>query len=164
MLYGAVGAKYYGWVTCVNAVLVIVGMPLATQWFKSTLGVWKMVVGEVFIVISFIMYVFIQGLLPMCFVAMAIFTIGEIFSTLGEKPYMTERIPNTHRGRVSSVRLVVCEAMQIVGQVGIGFLIDTIEITHVWMVVSVIGCVLILLLTAVAILDKKAFPKLYYAK
>ena len=161
LLYGEQGAKYFGLITSLNAVVVIFGTPFVTTYFRKIMGVWKLVIGETFIVISFFMYVFIQGLLPLYFVAMTIFTIGEVFSTLGNQPYLTKRVPMTHRGRISSVRWLVCGAVQTVSQVGIGYLLDTIAITKVWLIISCIGLVSISLLVILAFKDKKAFPKLY---
>ena len=34
---------------------------------------------------------------------MFIFTLGEVFCTLSQGPYMTRRIPSSHRGRISGV-------------------------------------------------------------
>ena len=47
-------------------------------------------------------YQFVQGIMPLYFVLMVIFTVGEVFNTLGNQPYMTRRMPSTHWGRVNS--------------------------------------------------------------
>ncbi len=161
LIYGESGAKYFGAMTSLNAVVVIFGTPFITNYFRKIMGVWKLVIGETFIVLSFFMYIFIQDLLPLYFVSMTIFTIGEIFSTLGNQPYLTKRVPMSHRGRVSSIRWLISGAVQTISQVGMGFLLDSIEITSVWLIISCIGLVSIALLIILAIKDKKTYPKLY---
>ena len=88
-LYGAAGAKWFGMLTSVNAAVVIVGTPLITRWFSALRDVGKIIVGEALIAAGFAMYIFIQGVLPLYFLSMVIFTVGEVFTTLGKQPYAT---------------------------------------------------------------------------
>ena len=79
-LYGAAGAKWFGMLTSVNAAVVIVGTPLITRWFSALRDVGKIIVGEALIAAGFAMYIFIQGVLPLYFLSMVIFTVGEVFT------------------------------------------------------------------------------------
>ena len=72
---------------------------------------------------------------------MVIFTIGEVFETIGSQPYMSKRIPSTHRGRISSLSgvmsIVICSLLQVVT----GVLVDTYDYVFVWTVIVGIGCI-----------------------
>lgn len=82
-LYGAKGAVWFGMLTSVNAVVVIVGTPLITGWFSRRLhDTGRLAWGQLLIAAGFLMYVFIQGAVPLYFLSMAVFTVGEIFGTL----------------------------------------------------------------------------------
>ena len=62
-LYGAKGAVWFGMLTSVNAVVVIVGTPLITGWFSRRLhDTGRLAWGQLLIAAGFLMYVFIQGL------------------------------------------------------------------------------------------------------
>ncbi|MEF9967966.1 MAG: MFS transporter, partial [Longicatena sp.] len=48
-LYGAKGAIYFGLITSVNAIVVIVGTPLLTSLFPKIKDVSKIIIGEILI-------------------------------------------------------------------------------------------------------------------
>ena len=65
-LYGAKGAVWFGMLTSVNAVVVIVGTPLITGWFSRRLhDTGRLAWGQLLIAAGFLMYVFIQGAVPL---------------------------------------------------------------------------------------------------
>src|SRR5699024_9694403 len=102
-LYDARGAVYFGFLTSLNGLVVIIGTPLLTKYTKNLPDTSKLIAGTSLVTLGLSMYAFIQGLIPMYYVSMVLFTIGEILSTLGTYPYMTRRVPASHRGRISSV-------------------------------------------------------------
>ncbi|SJZ83018.1 MFS transporter [Anaerorhabdus furcosa] len=160
-LYGAKGAIIFGLITSVNACIVIIGTPLLTKYFPKVRDVSKLVIGEILIVTGLAMYIFIQGLIPMYFVSIFIFTIGEIFSTLGKSPYLTRRIPASHRGRIVSISMLFASIFQAFMQKGVGFLADSYSMPVVWGFVCIMGVLGITLATIQLKLDKKMYPLLY---
>lgn len=160
-LYQAKGALYFGFLTSLNAIVVVVGTPILTILLKKIHGTTKIVLGEIFITVSFAMYIFIQGIIPLYFVSMVLFIVGEIMSTLGNQPYLTQRIPATHRGRISSLRMIVGTGFQTLMQLQIGKFVDNINIIYVWVIIVGIGTVSVLCYTLLRFLDKRSFPKLY---
>lgn len=160
-LYGAQGAVIFGLITSVNATIVIIGTPLITKYFPMVRDVTKLVVGEILIVTGLAMYIFIQGLMPFYFVSIFVFTLGEISTTLGKTPYLTRRIPSSHRGRIASVSMIFASIFQAIMQKGIGFLADVYPLSVVWGFVTGIGLLSIILVAAIAKNDKKTYPLLY---
>lgn len=101
-LYGAKGAAIFGMLTSTNALVVIIATPIITTFAGRIIDVRKILIGESLIILGLFGYRFVQGIMPLYFVLMVIFTVGEVFNTLGNQPYMTRRMPSTHWGRVNS--------------------------------------------------------------
>ena len=161
-LYGAKGAVRFGMLTSVNAVVVIVGTPLITGWFSRRLhDTGRLVWGQLLIAAGFLMYVFIQGAVPLYFLSMAVFTVGEIFGTLGSQPYITRRIPASHRGRVASITSIFSGTFSTISQKGVGALADAWPMRAVWLVVALLGFLNVCGYLVLCRRDKKAFPLLY---
>lgn len=160
-LYGAKGATIFGFMTSVNAFVVIACTPLITTIFGRLMDVRKMFVGEILIILGLFSYRFVQGMIPMYFVLMIIFTIGEIFVTVGSKPYMTRRIPSTHWGRLNSFINILSGTFLVLGNLMIGNIVDNGSIDQAWLAVGLAGAGTMLLLTWLCVQDPKRFPLLY---
>lgn len=162
-LYGAKGATLFGLITSTNGIIVIIGTPLLTKWLERFRDVQKMVMGEICVVISLSMYIFIQGNIPLYFVSMVIMTVGEILNVLASMPFMTRRVPASHRGRISSINSIFYTIFYAVGNKGLGYLVDTMPIVQVWKVVGGIGLFAITLGIILGHVDKTEYP-LFYSK
>lgn len=162
--FGVNGATYFGMLTSVNAFVVIVGTPLITKWFSHIKDISKCVVGEILIVFGLSVYFLIQKNLPIYFASMVIFTIGEIFMTIGSQPYVSRRIPATHRGRVSSTTFIFSSLFQATTQKGIGMIVDTYSYLAAWAMILGIGVCSICGYFILAVRDKKVFALLYNNK
>lgn len=160
-VYGADGAAMFGTMTSVNAIIVIVFTPFVTGRFAEVNDLKKYRIGQIFILLGLGMFIFIQEHMILAYLAMVIFTIGEVFETIGSQPYMSKRIPSTHRGRISSLSgvmsIVICSLLQVVT----GVLVDTYDYVFVWSVIVGIGCIAVILLLFVEREDKKVYPLLY---
>ena len=119
-LYGAKGATIFGMLTSTNAIVVIIATPLITTFLSRLMDVRKILIGESLIVLGLFGYRFVQGAMVPYFILMILFTIGEVFNTLGHQPYMTRRIPSTHWGRVNSFVNTVNGLFAGVGNIFIG--------------------------------------------
>ena len=160
-LYGAEGAEIFGVMTSVNALVVILATPVVTTFFGRIRDVRKILLGETLIVVGLFCYRFVQGIIPLYFVLMTVFTIGEVFNTIGVQPYVTRRIPSTHWGRMNSIISIASGAFSGVGNLLIGKLADTSGFDSAWLVIGIAGIFLILCAAAMCITDKKYFPLLY---
>lgn len=160
MIFGVQGATYFGMMTSTNAVVVIIGTPFLTRLCESLSDTGKMVIGVFLEVLGLSMYMFIQDVLPLFFVSMILFTLGEIMHTLGSAPYISKRIPSSHRGRVSSFELIFTTGFQSISQIGVAHLVDTLPIAHVWALISAIGIIVLCGIMFLRSLDKRSYPML----
>lgn len=160
MNYGVLGATYFGLLTSTNAVVVIFGTPILTKLCVTYSDTKKMVIGVSLIVLGLSMYVFIQGILWLSFVSMVFFTIGEVLNTLGTSPYVSKRIPSTHRGRVASFELIFTSGFQSIAQIGVAAFVDRLPVVNVWMIISVVGVCVVLALRMLGRYDAKSYPLL----
>jgi hypothetical protein len=92
---------------------------------------------------------------------MTVFTIGEVFNTIGSQPFMTRRIPSTHWGRMNSLTNIFTGGFSAVGEIFMGRVIDTSGYESGWNLVGVLGVVTIALLVLINITDRKQFHLLY---
>ena len=99
--------------TSTNALVVIIATPIITTFAGRIIDVRKILIGESLIILGLSGYRFVQGIMPLYFVLMVIFTVGEVFNTLGNQPYMTRRMPSTHWGRVNSFIYTVSGAFSV---------------------------------------------------
>ena len=160
-LYSAQGAVLFGTLTSVNAIVVIIGTPLLTKWISKMQDVSKLMLGQLLVVAGYSFFVWGQNLLGLYFVAMVIFTLGEIVQTIGQQPYLTRRIPASHRGRLSSFYTIFAGAFQLSGQQVVGRMADTIPMSRVWFSIICIGAANLLVYLLLKKQDRKAYPLLY---
>lgn len=160
-LYGSKGAEIFGFMTSTNALVVIVATPIITTFLGGLRDVRKLLVGEILITAGLYSFRYAQGVMPIYFVLMTVFTIGEVFSTLGKQPYMTRRIPSSHWGRVNSFVNIVYGAFPAIGNVILGKVIDSQGYNVAWLMVGAAGAVTIVLSLILALNDRRSFPLLY---
>ncbi len=160
-LYAAKGATIFGLMTSTNAVVVVVGTPIITTLLAKILDVRKFLIGEILIVSGLVSFAFSGRAVPIYFVLMTIFTLGEIFCTISSAPYMTRRVPSTHWGRINSAISIFCMAVTSIGNIVIGQVVDVFGYKAAWMLVAMVGLVAISMLAGLNVLDKKSFPLLY---
>ena len=163
-LYGAKGATIFGMLTSTNAIVVIIATPLITTFLSRLMDVRKILIGESLIVLGLFGYRFVQGAMVPYFILMILFTIGEVFNTLGHQPYMTRRIPSTHWGRVNSFVNTVNGLFAGVGNIFIGKIVDVKGYDMAWLAVGVLGAVAITLVVMLNFVDKRQFGLLYGGK
>lgn len=159
--YGEQGAVLFGTLTSVNAFVVIIGTPILTRVMERVRDVERLLIGQVLIVLGLSAYAVVQNILIIYFVSMLVFTLGEICETLGRQPYLTRRIPASHRGRFSSLYTVFAGAFQLGGQKIVGSMADVTPMQTVWTFIVVIGVVNIIGYFILRQRDKKSFSLLY---
>lgn len=98
---------------------------------------------------------------PIFFLMFFVFTIGEIVNTLGASPFISRRIPSSHRGRVSSYVNLGYMFGSTVGHLVAGFGIALIGYNFMFVSLALLGFIAIGVMMVNYRLDKKIFPKLY---
>lgn len=155
------GARIYGLINSENCILVVALTPVITQLFAKLYKTRKMVVGIALVVLGYIGFRIGLGFIPTYFVAIALFTFGEIFMTIACGPYTSERIPASHRGRINGVLGILQSVLSGIAMFAIGNLYTYVSPLASWILVfAMLGSAIFLSLLIVG-LDRKFYPKLY---
>ena len=158
--FGVDGARYYGLLSSVNALVVIAATPIFTTLLTRIQDTKKLRLGLAIQVLGFTMFMFIQGILWLHYVAIIIFTFGEVIVTLGMAPYVSRRIPALYRGRMSAVEMVFRNLFEVFSRQGIACLVELISIVQVWGFIGIYGFILVLLVTVLIHMDRRYYPLL----
>jgi len=160
-IHGEDGALIFGTVTSLNCVIVVLFTPLITAWFKRIRETGKLAIGRVLLIAGFLLFILLLGFIPAYYAAIVLFTWGEIFDVLASGPYQANRIPSSHRGRLTSVLGVLQQILISLFNVGIGKTYDLAGSIAAWSVVmSFVGLSLLMSLCLIR-LDRAKYPKLY---
>ena len=159
-IFGDDGAKLYGFVTSLNCIIVFLFTAFMTRKFKRTGAGNKILIGEILIIFSYLLFVFTMKIRFSSYIVITIFTFGEIFNTLGSSPFLTKRIPASHRGRIASIETVFCSIFTAIVEKVVGIVYDLSGSTVSWIIVLVLGLVEIGIIVVMISLDKKDYPEL----
>ena len=159
--YAEQGSVLFGSMASVNCIVVVTCTALITRVFRRIRECGKMLIGEGLIVLGYLLLLLFIRQPWMCFVAIAIFTFGEIFNTLSSSPFLTRRIPASHRGRILSVMNVFCGIISSGIQLLIGSLYDRSGSKIAWATIIGIGLAEMLIISIMAGFDRKDYPDLY---
>ncbi len=163
VLHGDKGAVIYGSVSSLNSIIVVVFTPILTRVFAKVVSTKKALLGHVLLFSGFLTFLLFRGHVPSYYVAMFLFTLGEIMTTFVEGPYLTQRIPASHRGRVSGVMSVAQSILQGALMLTIGGIYDNASPSAAWTLVLGILAVSLVLCLALIVLDRRKYPNLYKA-
>lgn len=160
-VHGDAGAVIFGTASSLNCITVVVFTPIITRVFAKMRETGKMVTGRLLVFGGYLLFLLLLGFIPGYYLAMLVFTWGEIFSTVAEGPYVSTRIPASHRGRINGLMSVVYGVVTGVVDVTVGQLYDRAGSTVTWALI--LGVILVSAAAAMLLkaLDKKAYPKLY---
>lgn len=155
------GAQLFGMINSENCIIVVFFTPIITQLFAKLFQTGKMLVGTVLVLLGYIGFSMGIGFVPAYFIAIALFTFGEIFMTISTGPYTSERIPASHRGRINGVLNIIQSVLSGIAMFAIGNLHTYVSPSAAWsMVFAMLGGAMIINIFIV-FLDKKYYPKLY---
>ena len=163
-IHGDSGAVIYGTVSSLNCIIVVVFTPLITKLFSNMRDTGKMLTGRLLVFGGYLVFMLLLGFIPGYYLCMLIFTWGEIFSTVSEGPYVSTRIPASHRGRINGLMSVVYTIVTGSVDLAVGQLYDRAGSGWTW--VLILSVILLSAASALLLkaLDKRAYPKLYQAK
>ncbi len=155
------GAKFFGLMTSVNGAVVIIFTPILTQltlkWNDLKRVRWGIIIQSLTICLNY----FYHNELFFYITTMVAFTIGEVLHTLGNSPYISKRIPSSHRGRFVSINNLATNFSSKLGNMMVGKIIVLYTFREGWILVFVVGVLLIAGLGAFSKFDRKRFQLLY---
>lgn len=158
------GALKFGLLTSINAIVVVIGTPIFTRLLRNVIDVKLMYLGQLFQSLGLGCFIFVSHYFSVAILGMIVFTIGEVLNSISKTPYLTKRIPTTHRGRMISITTSLASLVGILSNYVIGILIDFYTFNMIWEIIGVIGIVLMILFTLYLKMDKQAYPHLYKEK
>lgn len=131
------GAVFYGLLASVNGLVVITCTPLVTKLVEGKRDLHKNVLGGLLYMIGFGGFAFATGKLSFilcCF----IFTIGEIVITISYMPFLANRTPASHRGRINAILPLIMGTGRAFGPLIMGNVIQASSIETGWKLVGVV--------------------------
>ncbi len=160
-LHGDDGAVIFGSMTSMNCIVVVVFTPLFTRMFRRLSEPVKTMLGQALLLAGYAVFLLFLGDIPFYYIAVLLLTWGEVFNVLSESPYLTKRIPASHRGRVNGLVEVLRSAITSIYQLLIGFIYGIGSSHASWMAVLIIGGFFVLLCMALIAKDRKVYKNLY---
>ncbi len=154
------GAKIYGTVVSFNGLIVILFTPIFTTLLSKFKELPKMAIGVGLYSLSYLM-ILNEPLKYMFFVMTGIFTFGEVINTIGSYPFISRRIPATHRGRISSYMSGALSIGYLFSQLIAGIINDNYGYNATFILMAVMGLLVVCVILVTYKIDKKTFPKLY---
>ncbi|MGO1370015.1 MAG: MFS transporter [Senegalia sp. (in: firmicutes)] len=154
------GAKYFGLISSFNGFVVIAFTPIITYLFRKLNELPKIIIGISLYPLSYLI-IKDTNIYMVFYIMMFAFTIGEIVNMLGSAPYISRRVPASHRGRISSYRNIGYFIGGTVGRVVMGYLIDKFSYEAAFITLGIVGILASIVVGFNYKLDKSIFPKLY---
>jgi MFS-type transporter involved in bile tolerance (Atg22 family) len=158
------GAKFFGLMTSVNGAVVIIFTPILTQLTLKWSDLKRVNLGIIIQSLTICLNYFYHDELFFYITTMVVFTIGEVLHTLGNSPYISKRIPSSHRGRFVSINNLCTNFSSKFGNMIVGKVIIIYTFREGWIVVLIISILLIMGLGIFSKKDKKRFGLLYETK
>jgi MFS family permease len=163
-IHGDSGALIYGSVTSINCVVVVLFTPVITRLFGSRSEPERLSAGVSLVLAGFVILMVFMGHIPMYYVSMTVLTWGEIFAMTADSPYLSRRIPSSHRGRFNGVVTVVRTVVTSLSQLALGWLYAGGGSKAAWMGVMVAGAVTVCASFVLIAKDRIVYPNLYSEK
>lgn len=159
--HGENGSVLFGTVSSLNGITVLAFTALLTALFAKRSTLDKMIFGNTCELVGLAMFWIFVGTPFIYYIAIVIFTIGEILNTISSTPHLTKRIPVNYRGRMLAVSSVVSNIIVSAGQFAIGKVYDNVGSFAAWAIVIGVGVFTIAGYLVMRKSDMKRYPELY---
>ena len=159
--HGEAGAALYGTITSVNCIEVVLLTAVITKLLTNVKGPHKMLIGQSLILGGYVIFMFLFRSAAMCYVSIIVFTAGEIINTIASSPFLSRRIPASHRGRIISVLGIVCGAAGAILRLVIGKVYDVKGSFTAWLFVLGLGALILIGLFVMGRWDRRDYKELY---
>ena len=158
------GAVIFGTVSSLNCISVVLFTPIITRVFSKMRDTGKILLGRILLFAGYLIFLLLLGFIPGYYIAILVFTWGEIFATISEGPYVSTRIPASHRGRINGLMSVVCTVVVGGIDLAVGHLYDGAGSAPAWVLILGVTFLSGACAVVLKIRDRKKYPKLYKAK
>ena len=160
-VHGERGAVLFGTVSSLNCIVVVLFTPLLTRLFSKLHEPARYLIGLLFIIAGYGVFLILLGFIPAYYMAILLFTWGEIVVTTSEGPYLSTRIPASHRGRINAFSSLLSGFSYAALNLGVGWLYDHFKPVFAW--IPVMGCLLLAVAMGIVLIrtDRVRYPTLY---
>ncbi len=163
-VFGDDGSVIFGTLSSLNCITVVLFTSLITKLTSKVNEITRMIFGMTLHIFGYLIFVLFTNNAFMGYIAMFIFTIGEILNTISFIPYLTKRIPSSHRGRILSVSSITNTIAASLTEIIIGQVYDNYNNYLCWIIILIFGLSQIFVLFIMKKKDIKIYPKLYNNK
>lgn len=156
-LFDARGAALFGLLASLNGLVVMICTPLLTSVFQHTASLKKVALGGFFYMLGFGLFGFIGGRsFPYYALGCVIFTIGEILIATSFMPFITNRTPASHRGRMDAVIPLIMGIGYSTGPLLMGKGLQFYSIDTGWRMIALLMSAGVLMMLLLARWDRKS--------
>lgn len=156
-IFGADGAKYFGYMMSVNAFTVLALTAIITVLTKRFKPLSNMMITAVLYGIGFGMLAYIQGF-NWFIVSTIIWTIGEVLIVTNFNVYVINKTPANFRARISSVSAISWSVGGALGTWLMGGYIGSMGIRMVWPLTFILSMLSLVGLFVLKLYDRKKEP------
>lgn len=155
------GSIYYGTMSSLNCIVVVLFTVPITSLFEKISSLNKMMIGNIFEIGGFLIFILFVNKSAFYYLAIIIFTIGEVINTITTTPHITKRIPINYRGRILSISDFMYYVFNAIIQFVTGVIYDSYGMNQAWIIVILIGITTIISYQLIKKSDIKTYPDLY---
>ena len=158
-LFNEKGASYFGILSSINAISVILLSPIISTYTKKYTIPKTIRKSSIFFIMSFFMFSFSENIY-LFGIAIFIFTIGEIIISMNTTVFITNLAPESHRARIVSLVPLIMNLGIVLGPLVMGNIIEMIGIKLSWILlisVPLVGGVLINILDLFYIKNRELY-------
>lgn len=138
-LYGQQsGGVLYGSLGTINALVVVFLTAFITKMFFKVTSINRIVIAGLFLSIGFGILGFSASPF-MFYLAVVVFTIGEIIEAISTMPYIMNHTPESHRGRMSAIIITVMGLGFSTGPIILGLILKYSNYSTSWFVTGSLG-------------------------
>ena len=159
--FGSRGALLLGTLTSINAVAVLIGTPLFTSILAGIRDVTKLQMGVLLQMMGYGLFAFAGDNLVFYFLSILVFTCGQVLMSLGDQPYISRRVPASHRGRMSGIRSTGQMILQGAFLLVAGQVADFLSMGAIWIGMAIVGITNFLLIFWLRKMDRRQFSLFY---
>ncbi len=143
------GPIYFGWIMTVNTTMVIFFTPFILSLTRNYKPLANVFIGTITYIIGFGMMAFIHTM-PMFFLSVSIWTLGEIIQSVNTGVYISNHSPINHRGKFSAIIELIRFSGSASAPAFMGVYLMTHSYFQAWLLIGGIG---ILCAIAIVILN-----------
>lgn len=160
-IQGDKGAFIYGSMTSVNCLVVVLFTPVVTSIFRGRPDTIRILGGISLLFIGFLLFFIFMRFVPAYYLTMIVMTLGEILALTAEGPYLSKRVPSTHRGRVTGVYTFIRTILTSMVTLLAGAIYSRFGSGTAWIVMLILTAGLIATAALMDRIDRKVYKNLY---